>query len=56
MHEIIGEDNDQFTVSNLSNLKYLDTVVKEVMRIYTTVPLIERAVADHLEIGECVNQ
>ncbi|KAI4461118.1 cytochrome p450 family 4 [Holotrichia oblita] len=48
--ETIGESDD-FTISNLSNLKYLDTVVKEVMRIYTTVPLIERAVADHLELN-----
>ncbi|KAF7286409.1 hypothetical protein GWI33_005329 [Rhynchophorus ferrugineus] len=41
--ETIGMDPKvELTLSNINDLKYLDIVVKEAMRIYQPVPLIER--------------
>lgn len=36
--------------ANITALKYLDRVVKECMRIYTTVPLIERQIEEDVEL------
>ncbi|CAH0547234.1 unnamed protein product [Brassicogethes aeneus] len=42
--EILGPDsNEGVTVSQLNDLKYLDLVIKEAMRVYSPVPLIGRS-------------
>nr|WDY85989.1 cytochrome P450 4BR18 [Pagiophloeus tsushimanus] len=41
--EILGKDpKSEITISQINDLKYMDIVVREAMRIYQPVPLIER--------------
>lgn len=41
--EVLGEvDTEELTFRNVQDMKYLDMVIKETMRIYSPVPFIER--------------
>ncbi|KAG5866145.1 hypothetical protein JTB14_000932 [Gonioctena quinquepunctata] len=49
--ETIGDDSKtEITISLLNDLNYLDIVVKEALRIYTTVPIIERRLEENWKI------
>lgn len=48
--EIIGDGEVSFSIVN--ELKYLDIVIKEAMRIYTPVPIISRRLFEEVVIGD----
>lgn len=47
--EVIGDGEVMF--SNVNELKYLDMVIKEAMRLYTPVPIISRRLFEEVEIA-----
>jgi cytochrome P450 family 4 len=51
--EIQGEKNgsQKFTVNDLNNMKYLDCVIKESLRLYPPVPYLARTLTEDLELG-----
>lgn len=57
LQEIRSVLGDTKTVSfnKLNNLRYLDLVIKETMRMYPNVPMMARRLADELTIGIGVN-
>ncbi|KAH1003679.1 hypothetical protein HUJ04_003558 [Dendroctonus ponderosae] len=49
--EVIGKDpKTEITISKLNDLKYMDIVVKEALRVYQPVPLIERKTEEEWKI------
>lgn len=51
--EVIGKDpKTEITISKLNDLKYMDIVVKEALRVYQPVPLIERKTEEEWQIGK----
>lgn len=50
--DILGSDSKSYiTVTQINELKYLDIVVKEALRIYPPVPLIERSLEEDCIVG-----
>lgn len=50
--DVVGIDcNEEIRLRQFKELNYLDRVVKEVMRIFPTVPLLEREVAEDITLG-----
>ncbi|XP_052823831.1 cytochrome P450 4V2 isoform X2 [Octopus bimaculoides] len=45
------EENDELTLQNLKKLVYLECVIKEVQRLYPSVPSIGRLAAEDFKIG-----
>ena len=45
-----GEDRDM-TMNDLKNMKYLDCVIKEALRIYPSVPFFARQLQEECQIG-----
>lgn len=53
LKEIFGEAKDTPASHNdLQNMKYLEMVIKEALRLYTTVPFIARIVTEDIEYGK----
>lgn len=53
MNEIFGDDKSRpVTVEDLSRMKYLECVVKETLRVYPSVPFIQRYLVEDLKLGE----
>jgi cytochrome P450 family 4 len=52
--EVLGnsEPNVAINHANLQELKYLEMVIKETLRMYPSVPIIGRNLAEDTEIGE----
>lgn len=51
LDEIIGDADDKTTLERMSNLKYLERVIKEVLRMYPSTVNIGRELLDDLKIG-----
>lgn len=53
IHEVIGEDKrEPVTLQKLNDLQYLDCVLKEVLRLYPSVPIYGRVAEEDVEISE----
>lgn len=47
-----GDDDRPVTVKDLGEMKYLERVVKESLRLYPSVPFIMRTLMEDIEVGE----
>lgn len=53
LDDIFGDDKERpITMADLGEMKYLERVVKESLRLYPSVPFITRCVTHPFEIGE----
>lgn len=50
IQDIFGSSTD-LNYENLSKLKYMDMVLKEILRLFTPVPISARETIDELDIG-----
>ncbi|KAH9634630.1 hypothetical protein HF086_009282 [Spodoptera exigua] len=48
---ILG-DSEHVTMSNLSDMKYLEAVIKEILRLYPSVPFIGREITEDFKLGQ----
>lgn len=51
MELIFGDSDRPATIKDLSEMKYLERVLKETMRIYPPVPIIGRISSEDVEVG-----
>lgn len=53
LYQVFGDDQDRpATMNELLNLKYLDCVIKEALRLYPSVPIIARYLKEDVKIGK----
>ncbi|XP_022901353.1 cytochrome P450 4c3-like [Onthophagus taurus] len=51
IHDFVGDDvNEEITLNNLKEMDYLERVIKEVLRLYPTVPLYEREMTEDISL------
>jgi len=51
LDEIFKDSKTPATVKELSQLKYLDRIIKETLRIYPSVPVISRKLSEDVKMG-----
>lgn len=51
LRKTFGDSHERPTIQQLDKLQYLGRVIKEVLRLYPSVPTISRAVHSDLVIG-----
>lgn len=54
LEEIFGDSEVPANVKELSQLKYLERVIKETLRIFPSVPLIMRELVEDVKLGNSV--
>lgn len=52
MDEVFKGSTAPASMKELSQLKYLDRVIKETLRLYPSVPIIARKLAEDVKIGK----
>ncbi|XP_063238473.1 cytochrome P450 4C1-like [Bacillus rossius redtenbacheri] len=54
LSEIFGDSQRRPTMKDLQGMKYLDRVIKETLRLYPAVPMIQRTLGEDVRIDDCV--
>lgn len=52
LRNIFGNDDRPASVKDLQEMKYLDLVIKESLRLYPPVPFVARLVENATQVGE----
>lgn len=52
LESIIGSGDRRIRMSDVSEMQYLDRVVKESLRLYPSVPIVSRKTTTPFKIGE----
>lgn len=50
--EVLGDADDLTTLKLMPNLKYLERVIKEALRLYPSAPAISRQLTEDLKMGK----
>ena len=51
LDDILGDADERTTLEEIPNLKYLERVIKEVLRLYPSAPVVSRCLVEDLQIG-----
>lgn len=51
LNEVYGNSNNPPTTKEIAELKYLERVVKETLRLYPSVPFVSRNLSEDVTIG-----
>ncbi|GAB1860793.1 Cytochrome P450 4C1 [Camponotus japonicus] len=54
LEEVFKDSETPATVKELSQLKYLDRIIKETLRLFPSVPLITRKLAEDVKMGDYI--
>lgn len=46
MMQVLPEEDSFLSIQNLSNLRYMENVIKETLRLFPTVPMIGRTILE----------
>ncbi|XP_069704237.1 cytochrome P450 4C1-like isoform X2 [Periplaneta americana] len=52
LHTILGDSDREMEFSDLQEMKYLEQVIKETMRIYPSVPIYARSLKEDVTLGD----